>query len=162
MREREQEIEKCRDPGMGGAIGDHFRSAVEGGDQRRYGEVDENTHKFRHNNRTENTEPGSLFGPVVLFGAQILTDESGERHGKAGDGQKAETFYLGIGTASGDSHFAKFIDVRLYDYIGQGNDGVLKACGQTVRDDLPEHWQVKPDLPYVDTIFFRALAGEAV
>ncbi len=146
---------------MGGTVGNHLRSTIERGNQSGNREVYKDAHQFRHADRTQDTEPGTFFGPVILSGSQILADEGGECHGKTGDGQEAETFYLGVGAASGHSHFTEFIDMGLYDYIGQCDDGILESSGQSVRDNLFQHRQVETNLFQIDPIVLRTLTGEA-
>lgn len=109
--EGEQEVEERDRPCVGRPVSDHLRRAVEGGDQDRYGKVNKDAHKLRRNDRAEDTEARPFFGALVLFCAQILADEGGERHGKTRDGQEAETLDFGVGTAPRHSHFAEFVDV---------------------------------------------------
>lgn len=111
MREGEQEVEERDRPGVGCPVSDHFRRAVEGGDQDRYGKINKDAHKFRGNHGAEDTEARPLFGALVLFGAQILADESGKRHSEAGDGQEAEALDLGVSAAASHRHLAEFIDI---------------------------------------------------
>ncbi len=162
MGEGQQEIEKRSNAGMGRAIGDYFRGTIESGNQSGNGEIDTDSHKFCHDDRAENTKPGTLFSPVILPGAQILADERGKGHGETGDRQETEALDLGVGAASCYRHLAKLVDVGLHHHIGQGDDGILKSGRQSVGDDLLKHRQVETNLSDIHTIGLRTLAGKAV
>ena len=160
MGEGEQEVEERDRSGMDRPVGDHLRRAVEGGDQRRYGNIDKDAHKLCCDHGAEDTETRSLFGALVLFGAQILADESGQRHGETGDGQETETFDFGVGAAARHSHLSEFIDVGLYHYVGESDDGILKSRRQAVGNHLPQQGQVETDAPDTHAVVLRAFAGQ--
>ncbi len=145
--EGEQEIEERDCSRVGRSVCDHLRRAVECGDQGRYGYVDHDAHKLRSDDGTEDAEARPLFGALILSRTEILTDKGGQRHGETGDGQEAEALDLGVCAAAGHSHLAEFVDVGLYDHIGEGDDGILKPGGQTVGDHFPEYGKIKTDAP---------------
>lgn len=109
--EGEQEVEERDRPRVGRPVGDHLRRAVEGGNQDRYGKVNKDAHKLRRDDRAEDTEARPFFGALVLFCAQILADEGGERHGETGDGQETEPLDLGVSAAACHRHLAEFVDI---------------------------------------------------
>lgn len=111
MGEGEQEVEERDRPRVGRPVSDHLWRAVEGGNQDRYGKVNKDAHKLRGNDRAEDAEARPFFGALVLFCAQILADEGGERHGETGDGQEPEALDFRVSAAPCHSHFTEFIDV---------------------------------------------------
>ncbi len=162
MRECQKEIKERNCPRLCRTVSNDFRRPVKGADENRYGEVQEDTDQFCRKGGTENTEARSFFGALILFCTKILADKGGQRKGKTGDGKEAESFYLGIGAAAGNCHLAEFVNVGLDDDIGKGDDGILKAGGQSVCYDLAEHGQVKSNGAQGDPVFFRAFIQQTV
>ena len=152
VRGRQQEKEDRTDLRLSDTEGDRLRLLGEGADQIGRGEIDRNADQLRRRNGTENAEAGALLGPVVFARAQILAHKGGQRHLKAGDRQEGEALDLGIGAAAGDGHGAEGVDVGLYHDVGNGDDRVLQAGGQTVAYDQHRHLPVKADLPDHDPV----------
>ena len=65
-------------------------SLVKKTDQRRGEAEDQQRDGFGDDCRAADAEPDALLHAVILFRAEVLADERGQRHGEAGDGQEAE------------------------------------------------------------------------
>lgn len=132
MGESQQKEKEGLCPGLSCSKGDDFGSIVESGNQQGRRKIDEHPDDFRADDGTYHSEGCALLGSVIFTRTQILADEGGKSHGEAGDRQKAEALYLGVGAAAGDSHLSELVDICLDEYIGNGDDGILEAGGQTV------------------------------
>ena len=103
-------------------------------------------HQFRHQAAANNSEADTLFHPIVVTGAQVLSYKSRKRLRKAGDRQEGEALQLGIGAAACHSGFAKAVDIGLHHHIGKGNHTVLHTGGQAVLDNVHKVLFVKGNL----------------
>lgn len=139
-----------------GSIGDYFGIVVKCSYEHRGKGINQDAHQLGHSDGAKDTETRALFCPVIFFGAQVLTDKRSHGHGKAGDGKEAEPFYFGIGAAACHGHFAEAVDIGLHHNIGNGNDGVLKAGGQAVLNNLLQEEEVKADFADMYPVIFRA------
>ncbi len=148
MGKSEQAIKKSDRSCLGCPVSDDFRGTVKSKDKDGDGEVNKYTYQFRHDDGAKEAEASPFFRPVILFCAKILADKSSKGQSKTGDRQKAEAFYFGIGPTACNCHFAEFIYIGLYDYIGKCDDRILKPGGKAVGNDLTQHRQVKAYHPY--------------
>ena len=116
-------------------VGHDFRAAAENADELRREEVGENTEGFCHQTGTGEAKSHTFFHPVIFLCAEILSHESRQSHGKAGNRKEGETFDFGIGAAAGHGCITKAVDIGLNHQIGKGNDGILNTGGKTEPDD---------------------------
>ena len=148
----QQEEEQCRGAGTGSTKCNYLRRGVEGGDQHRRQNEDDDTDQFCQNCRADNAKACTLSGSFILLCTEVLTDKGGHCHGEAGDRQKTETFDLGKGAAACHCHRAKRVDICLHNNVGQCDDRVLNAGRQTKADNLSQHIHIKADIPQRQTI----------
>lgn len=153
--EGQQEVEKSCSPGLEGSIPDDLGGSVEGRDHVRNEEKHGHTYQLCQGDGAEHAEPGSFFHPVISFCTDILAGKGSHGEGEAGHRKESKAFHLGVGAAAGHGHFSEGIDVGLDHHVGQGDDGILKACRKTVGDDLPEHKTIHADLFQGNPVFLR-------
>ena len=91
-------------------------------------------------------DPHALLHPVGLARAVVLAHKGGGRHAEAHDGQDVEAVHLHIGRKTGHSGGTVAVDARLDQNVGQRDDHVLNAGGQTHLDDAGSHLLVDLDL----------------
>ena len=152
--ECQQEVEQADGPGMHASVGDHLGGVIEECNELGCEEIGCNTDQLCQNAGAGNTESDTFFHPVVLVSAQILAHKGGQGHGKAGDGQKCETLNFGVGTAAGHGGGAEAVDIGLNHHIGNADDGILNAGGQTEPDDGFETAEIEADGPDIQTVGF--------
>ena len=157
MRKGQQEIKERYCLGLGYAAGNHLGIAVEKADQAGRKKVDGDAHKLRGGDGAENAEDDALSHPLILARPHILADKGGQRQGKAGHRQEGKAFDFGVGAASGHSRGAEFINVGLHHHVGQRNDGILQACGETVADNLAQHKGIKMNLLKGNPVLLRRM-----
>lgn len=145
MGEGQQAVKKGDRSCLRRPVRDDFRGAVKSRDKDGDSKVNKNAYQFCHDDGAEDAETSPFFCPFILFCPKILADKGGKGKGETGDGKKAEAFYLGIGAAACNCHFAKFVNVGLYNDIGKGNDGVLEPGREAVGNNLAQHRKIKAD-----------------
>ena len=152
--EGQQTVEQADGPHMPAAKGHHIRLAIEKPDQLRCKDVGNDTNGLRHQDAAGDSKVHTLLYPVVLSGAQILSDKGGQGHGETGDGQKREALDLGIGAAARHGGSAEAVDIGLDHQIGNADDGVLNTGGKTESHDGFQAAGIKPDGPDMHFVCF--------
>jgi len=152
MGKCQQAVKQANGTHMPGAKIDGFRGIIEKTNEFRGEKIAQNTNQFRHNATAGNAEADAFFHPLMLMSTKVLSNEGGERLGKAGNGQEGKAFQFGIGAASGHGGFAESIDIGLHHHIGKGNHTVLHAGWQTVAKDFSQTLRIEPDIFELDTI----------
>ena len=150
--ESQEEVEQTDSSGVHGAVGHNLGAIVEEGDEVRSENVGGDADDFSHDAAAGNAETHTLSYPVMLMGTQILTDESGQSHGEAGNGQESKAFNLGVGTAAGHSGRAEAVDIGLDYQIGKTNDGILNTGGQAEPDNGLQTAEVIPDFTNIQPV----------
>ncbi len=145
--EGQEEVEQADGPGVGHAVGDDLRAAVEGGNQQGREDEDAQPDGLGQQGTAQQPEPDAGADPVIAPRPDVLAYKGGQGHGKAGDRQKGKALDFAVGTAARHGRRAEGVDVGLDDDVGQGDDRVLNAGGNTQIDDLPKHIAVKAYLP---------------
>lgn len=154
MREGQQKIEQRHGAGVVDAEHHHGGIVVEGTDkQRRKGEYHQ-SHRLGQQRTGDQAELHADFHPVVPPGADVLADKGGQRHCKAGDGQKREALHLAVGAAACHRRRAEGVDVALYDHVGQCNHRVLHTGRNAQRHHLAQHRQIEFHLPPAHAVAF--------
>lgn len=111
-------------------------SLIEKSDQFGSKQVAAHADEFCEKHCRKDAEASSLFGPVVLLGPQILTDEGGACHVKAGDGQEGKTFNFCMGAVGRHGKLSEGVDLGLHDDVGESDHGILYPGGQSVTYDF--------------------------
>jgi len=157
VRKREQAIKQRFRSALSRSQGDNFFRPVsfdEQIDAIRGQNPNEDTDNFRHDYGAKNSELRPRFGAVEFFRAQILSDESRERHGKTGNRQEGKALYAGIASAGGHGVISESVDVRLHDDVCNRYDGILHTRRKPEAQNSAEHSLMKTDLPDGDLIHF--------
>ena len=89
---------------------------------------------------------GALLCPLLLSGADILTDKRGGSHGHTLHGQHDKLIQLIVAAPARHTAGPKEIDIRLYKYIGKGRDYRLNARRKTHGEDPAQNGFVNPQI----------------
>ena len=94
----------------------------------------------------------ALIHTFLFICSEILTHEGRKRHCKAGHREKGKAFDFAIGSDPGHCHLAIRIDVRLNDHIGESDDRILQAGGNSDPDNFPDHHPVQTNASKTQSI----------
>ena len=158
--ECKQTVEQCDGTGLTDSEFYDSGSLVEQRDEPGSKNIAAYAYELRQKHGGKDAEAGAFFCPVVLLCPQILADEGGACHIEAGDGQECKAFDLGMGAIGRHSQLSEGIDLGLHDHVGESDDGILDAGGQSVAYDLYEHIFFETDLfPFhgKDISFFQQM-----
>ena len=152
MGERKQEVEKTNGAHMLNTVANGRCRFTEKADQLRRKHIGKYADQLRHDTAAYDAEGNALFHSGMLSCAKVLSHKGGEGLGKAGDRQEGKTLQLGVCAAAGHGSLAKAVDIGLHHHVGNGDDAVLHAGGDTVAEDLQETFLVKADLADTDPV----------
>ncbi len=87
-------------------------------------------------------DPGTLLGLVKLPRSQVLPMKVVRAMAKAVMGREHGSLHLGIRAAARHGAGAKVLMLGLHHHVGDGDDGVLHAGGNTLGSDFLQQGQI--------------------